>query len=322
MKWLHRVLSQFRSYRYFVEWTKTVYLPGFRPLPLHTVATFFFREIQQESLANKASSLAYSFMLALFPAAIFLFTLIPYIPISRFQDNLLRLIAVVMPNTTFIALKGTLLDIVKHQNGKLLSFGFASALYFAANGVYKLMQAFNKSSLTFETRNWLKRRYVSLLLTVLISIAFFLAISLMIAGQRVILFFQSKVFSHEHFWLTLIAFSRWIVVIAIFFTTVSILYRYGPAHKRRWKFSSPGSILATTLAVLTSLGFTFYINHFASYNKIYGSIGTLIVMMLWLYINSFIILIGFELNASIDLSKQSVRVEQPKFNAFKSKINA
>lgn len=321
MKWLHRFLYRFRSYRYFIEWTKTVYLPGFRPLPLHTVAVFFFRELQQESLANKASSLAYSFMLALFPATIFLFTLIPYIPVHHFQDNLLKLIAVVMPSNTFKALNGTLKDIIKHQNGSLLSVGFASALYFAANGVYKLMQAFNKSSLIVETRSWVKRRYVSLLLTVMISIAFLLAISLMIAGQRVLMFFQARLFSHEHFWVVLIAFSRWIVVIAIFYVTVSILYRYGPAHKHRWKFSSPGSILATSLAVVTSLGFTYYINHFASYNKIYGSIGTLIVMMLWLYINSFIILIGFELNASIDLSKQSVKVAKPKINTFRKKIN-
>ncbi len=318
MKWVHRFLSGFGCYRYFIEWTKTVYLPGFRPLPLHTVGGFFFHEIQQEAIVNKASSLAYSFMLALFPATIFLFTLIPYIPIPHFQDNLLKLISIIMPSNTFKALNGTLRDIIKHQNGKLLSFGFASALYFAANGVYKLMQAFNKSSLIVETRSWVKRRCVSLLLTVIISIGFILAISIMIAGQGVISFFQARLFSNGYFWVQLIAISRWIVVVLIFFITVSILYRYGPAHKRRWKFLSPGSILATALAVIISLGFTYYINHFSSYNKIYGSIGTLIVMMLWLYLNSFIILIGFELNASIDLSKQSVKIVQPKFNAFKA----
>ncbi|GAB2688941.1 YihY/virulence factor BrkB family protein [Mucilaginibacter koreensis] len=318
MKWVHRFLNHFAWYRYFVEWTKTVYLPGFRPLPLHTVSVFFFKEIQQESLANKASTLAFNFMLALFPATIFLFTLIPYIPISHFQDNLLQLLRVILPSNTYLALRGTLDDMVKHQNGKLLSFGFVSALYFAANGVYTLMRAFNKSSLITETRSWVKRRSISLLLTVMISFAFMLAISVLIAGLRLLKFFKSKVFSHGSFWAVLVTMSRWLVVIAIFYVTVSILYRYGPAHKRRWKFSSPGSILATTLAVITSLGFSYYINHFSSYNKIYGSIGTLIVMMLWLYLNSFIILIGFELNASIDLSKRSVKVERPKTNAFRA----
>jgi len=96
------------------------------------------------------------------------------------------------------------------------------------------------------------------------------------------------------------------------------LYRYGPAHKQKWKFLSPGSVLATGLAVLTSLGFTFYINNFSSYNKIYGSIGTLIVIMIWLYLNSLIILIGFELNASIELCKRSIKIVKPKFNTFRT----
>ncbi len=117
---------------------------------------------------------------------------------------------------------------------------------------------------------------------------------------------------------TPIALLKWIMIIVIFFVTVSLLYRYGPAHKQRWKFLSPGSVMATGLAVLTSLGFTFYINNFSSYNKIYGSIGTLIVIMIWLYLNSLIILIGFELNASIELGKRSIKIVEPRFNSFRS----
>jgi membrane protein len=97
-----------------------------------------------------------------------------------------------------------------------------------------------------------------------------------------------------------------------------LLYRYGPANKQRWNFLSPGSILATTLAVLTSIGFSYYINNFASYNKVYGSIGTLIVVMIWLYLNSLIILVGYELNASIELSKRSIKIVKPKFNSFRT----
>jgi membrane protein len=96
-----------------------------------------------------------------------------------------------------------------------------------------------------------------------------------------------------------------------------LLYRYGPANKEKWKFFSTGSIMATALAVLTSMGFSFYINNFASYNKIYGSIGTLVILMLWLYLNSLIVLIGFELNASIDYSKRNIKVAKPMFNSFR-----
>jgi membrane protein len=318
MDWLHRLLLKTSLYRAFLEWTKSVILPGFRPLPLYTIGVFFIGELKKSSLINRASSLAYNFMLAFFPATIFLFTLIPFVPIDNFQETLLKLIGVILPSNAYLAFKSTMEDIIKNQNGKLLSFGFASALYFASNGVYNLMQAFNKSSLILESRTWLKRRMVSIALTIVISFSLLLAISILIAGQALLSFLKSHLFSTWPFWLWLIALVRWTIVVMIFFVVVSILYRYGPAHKRRWKFSSPGSILATALAVLTSLGFSYYINHFSSYNKIYGSIGTLIVMMIWLYLNSLIVLIGFELNASVDLSKRSIKIVKPKTNTFRS----
>jgi len=318
MEWLHRYLLRLTYYRQFISWTKVVILPGFDPLPLYTVTVFFLQELKQGSLVNKASSLAYSFMLALFPATIFLFTLIPYVPVPHFQENLLNLMAVILPINAYSALQATLVDIIKNQNGKLLSFGFLSALYFAANGVYKLMQAFNKSSLIIERRTWLKRRIVALTLTVVISFSLFIAIAILIVGQAIVNRLQEAVDSHAKFWPYVIALTRWIIVVVIFFVTVALLYRYGPAHKkRRWKLISPGAVLATALAVLTSLGFSYYINHFSRYNKIYGSIGTLIVVMIWLYLNSLIILIGFELNASIDLSRRKIRIIRPRHNTFR-----
>ncbi|RYE18070.1 MAG: YihY/virulence factor BrkB family protein, partial [Sphingobacteriaceae bacterium] len=250
---------------------------------------------------------------------IFLFTLIPYIPIKHFQDKLLSVLATVMPNNAFLAFQGTIVDIIKNQNSKLLSFGFLSAVFFATNGVSNLMAAFNKSALTKETRSWIHRRWIALILTLLIVFAFILGISFMILGQTIITFAKHQVHGSGTLWIFLITVTRWMMVILLFFVTVSILYRYAPAHHQKWKFSSTGSILATILAVLTSLGFSYYINHFSSYNKVYGSIGTLIVTMIWLYLNSLIILLGFELNASIDLSKKSIKIVQPSFNMLKPK---
>ena len=166
MEWLHRQLLHLRLYSSFIEWTKSCVLPGFSPLPLYTVATFFFREIGKDTLVNKSSSLAYSFMLAIFPGIIFLFTLIPFIPIHGFQDQLLSLIELVLPHNAYDAFESTLNDIVKNQNTGLLSFGFLSAIFFATNGVKNLMKAFNKSSLIIETRGWIKQRLIALALTV------------------------------------------------------------------------------------------------------------------------------------------------------------
>jgi membrane protein len=319
MKWAHRFLLQFKFYQFLTDWAKTVYIPGFRPLPLYTVVVFFILEINKTSLSNRAAALAYNFMLALFPAIIFLFTLIAYIPIKNFQDNLLSLFALIMPTNAYLAFKNTIEDIIKHQNGKLLSIGFLTALYFATNGVSNLMQAFNKSSLILETRTWLKRRLIALSLTIMISISLLIAIVIMTAGQSVIHFIQRELDSNAQFWFWLIALTRWVIIFVIFFTSICILYRYGPSNKRKWKFINPGSILATSLAILTSIGFTYYTNNFSSYNTVYGAIGTLIVVMIYLYLNSMILLIGFELNASVDLSKRTIRISKPRFNTFRTK---
>ncbi len=318
MIWIHNILLRFKPYYLFIEWTKILILPGFSPLPLYTVATFFFQEIGKDELINKASSLSYNFMLAIFPAIIFLFTLIPYIPIDNFQNQLLSLIALILPAEAYIAVRSTLVDIVSNQNSKLLSFGFLLALIFSTNGVHTLMEAFNKSSLISETRSWLKQRFVALYLTVLISFALILGLIIMTIGEYIFGVLKSELIFKDSFWIYVINIVRWLILIIIYFVTISLLYRYGPVHAKKWKFFSAGSWMATILAVLTFWGFSFYINNFGNYNKLYGSIGTLIVLMIWLYLNSLIILVGFELNASIDLSKRSIKIIKPKFNSFKS----
>lgn len=318
MIWLHKLLLRFKPYFLFIEWTKVMVLPGFSPLPIYTVASFFFQEIGKDELINKASSLAYNFMLAIFPAILFLFTLIPYIPIEHFQDQLMSLIALVLPIEAYIAVKSTLVDIVSNQNSKLLSFGFAFALIFATNGVHTLMQAFNKSSLIIETRPWFKQRLVALYLTLLISFALIFGLVIMTIGEYIFSVLKSELRFKDSFWIYILNMARWFILIILYFVTIAIMYRYGPANAKKWKFFSAGSWMATILAVITFWGFSYYINNFGNYNKLYGSIGTLIVLMIWLYLNSLIILVGFELNASIDLSKRSIKIVKPSFNSFKN----
>lgn len=320
MIWLHKILCKLRPYRLLIEWTKVIILPGFSPLPLYTVATFFFQEISKDSLVNKASSLAYNFMLAIFPGIIFLFTLIPYIPINGFQDQLMELISLILPGNAYLAVESTLEDIIKIQNSSLLSFGFFASLFFATNGIHTLMQTFNKSSLIIESRSWLRQRLVALTLTLLMVSALVLGLIIIIAGEYVFTYLQSELSFKDSFWVYVVDTARWLTLTLIYFITISMLYRYGPATPKKWQFFSAGSWLATILAVLTFWGFSFYIQNFGNYNKVYGSIGTLIVIMIWLYLNSLIILIGFELNASIDLSKRSIKIVKPNFNSFKAPV--
>ncbi|SEK93727.1 YihY/virulence factor BrkB family protein [Parapedobacter koreensis] len=319
MSWAHRILLKFQPYCHFVEWTKSVVLPGFGSLPLYTVATFFFQEIARESILNKASSLAYNFMLAIFPGIIFLFTLIPYIPIANFQQQLLDFMEVIMPENAFLAVESTLEDIVKNQNSGLLSVGFILATFFATNGVSSLMLAFNKASLLIESRSWGHQRLAAIGLTLMIIIALTVGMTIFTVAGYVIGYLRETIAFNAAFWRFVITASRWLILFGIYFFTVSILYKFGPASSRKWKLFSPGAMLATILAILTFSGFAFYINNFNAYNKIYGSIGTLIVIMIWLYLNSLILLVGFELNASIALSKQSIKIVRPrKLNSFKT----
>jgi membrane protein len=318
MKWLHKQLLGIKPYSNFINWTKVCVLPGFSPLPIYTVATFFFKEIGKDTLVNKASSLAYNFMLAIFPGIIFLFTLIPYIPKRiGFQDQLMTLIALVLPNNAYNAFEDTLTEIVKIQNGSLLSLGFFLSLFFATNGIHNLMKAFNKSSLVVETRTWVKQRLIAVLLTITIVFSIIICIAAMAIGELLLNYINTELHLKVNLAVYAIQLTRWALLGLLYFITISILYRYGPAHTKKWKLFSAGSWLATILAFLTIWGFSFYINHFSQYNKIYGSIGTLIVIMIWLYLNSLILLLGFELNASVDLSKRSVKIIRTNFNLFK-----
>jgi membrane protein len=140
----------------------------------------------------------------------------------------------------------------------------------------------------------------------------------MTIGEYVLNILKSEFGFEETFWIYILNLARWSIIIVLYFVTIALLFRYGPAHSKKWKFFSAGSWMSTILAILTFWGFSFYINNFGNYNKIYGSIGTLLVLMIWLYLNSLIILVGFELNASIDLSKRSIKIVKPVYNRFKN----
>src|SRR5690606_11146882 len=170
-----------------------------------------------------------------------------------------------------------------------------------------------------ENRGWVKQRIVAIGLAVMIIFALTVGMTILTISSYVYTYFQSLLDITDNFWINLFMVTRWFILAAIYFFTVSILYKFGPSSSNKWKFFSPGATLATILAILTFLGFPCYINHFNAYNRLYGSIGTLIIIMIWLYLNSLILLIGFELNASIKLSKRSIKIVKPRFNSFKRK---
>lgn len=290
-----------RSKRYLrlLEVLKKVYIRK-RSISVYDIIVVFIEKVRNDEIFERANSVAFNFTLAIFPAIIFLFTLIPYIPYPPELDvKILRFLQDVMPYSLYDAAASTIEDIVSKPRGGLLSFGFILALYLATNGMSSLMQAFNKCYRTVERRSFLKTRLIATILTFTLAFVLFLAVLLLIIGQFFITALQSYIFL-EDFVVYLIVVLRFVVVFIIFLTGISCIYYLAPAVHDRWRFFSFGSFIATLLSLAVSYGFSFYINNFATYNKLYGSIGALIAIMIWLFILSVVLLIGFEINASID----------------------
>ncbi len=293
---------------------KKVTFPGFDGMALYDVMVFFWRSIVDGALSTRASAIAFSFFMGLFPAIIFLFTLIPYIPIDNFQNELFLLIKDILPANAFMAIEETVMDILTQQRGDLLSLGFFMALIFSTNGFASMMVAFDASLHSFERRTWFGQRLIALLLLVILSVLITAAIALITSGQHLINFLAANGFLKDHFTFYVLSVGKWIIILILFFMANSFLYYLAPAKKTKWRFISAGGTLSTVLCIITFIGFSYYINNFGQYNKLYGSIGTLLVIMLLMYLLSMILLIGFELNASI---KEAVKYSRKEINKNK-----
>ncbi|PCI99602.1 MAG: ribonuclease BN [Flavobacteriales bacterium] len=285
--------------------SKRLIIPGFDNLPLYDVVCFFIEGIQKNSLTTRASSLAFRFFLALFPFIIFLFSLIPYIPIANFKIQLFELIKGMLPGDAYEMASSTIEDLMTNRNEGLLSFGFIFAFYLASNGVNSMVIAFNETSHSSKKTSFIKTRLSSILLLFIIVFLMIIAIGLIVFSAYITNYLTSNDYITHNYIIYLLKAAKFIILLLVFFTGISSIYYFGNTRSNKFRFISAGSTLATLLSILLSSGFAFYVNNFATYNKVYGSIGTLMVIMLWLYFNSLVLLIGFELNASINHAKES-----------------
>lgn len=283
--------------------SKRVFIPGFDGLPIYDVIRFFVTGILKNSLTTRASSLAFRFFLALFPSIIFLFALIPYIPIDNFQEQLLEVIKNILPKNAYELSSSTISELITNKSNSLLSFGFLFAFYLASNGVNSMIIAFNDSYHSSKKGSFIKTRLRSLLILIILTTLMIAAIGLIVFSEVTLDFLMAKGYLNN-FSIYAVKIAKFIVLLLIFFLCISSIYYFGNVRHNKFRFISAGSTLATLLSILLSTGFAYYVNNFATYNKVYGSIGTLIVVMLWLYFNSLVLLIGFELNASIGHARE------------------
>ena len=282
-------------------------------LTLYEVVKVFIDKVTKDDVMERANGVAFNFTLSIFPAVIFLFTLIPYIhewvpEVSK--TGILGFLKDVMPVSMFVTVESTLEDILGNTRGGLLTFGAIFSLYLATNGMMSLMKAFNSVYKTTEKRSYIKMRVVATALTILLAVALILASILLVAGNIALnMINEISWLDIEAYQVYIFFFIRFLVLYIIFFLCISFIYYFGPAVHYNWRFFSLGSIIATTLCILFTYGFSFYISNFGTYNKLYGSLGVLIALMIWQEVLSIVLLVGYEINASIHQAYRMIGVD-------------
>lgn len=266
-----------------------------------------FINIKNDDILHHSQSMAFSFTLAVFPAIIFLFSLLPYIPIPQFQENIMELLGEL---SMLEQVQHTVSDIISRPRGDLLSFSMIMSLFLATNGMVELSQTFNKIYRTVENRSYFKTRLVATLLTTGMGVVIFIAVILLIVGEFILDFLIDNDILTQDIMLFGIVSLRFTVLLLLFLFAISFIYFFAPALHNRWKFISIGSVFASIVSLLISYIFSIYINNFGTYNKLYGSIGAMIALMIWIYFISVILLIGFEVNASIDQAINQLQEEE------------
>jgi membrane protein len=310
--------------------TKQIKLKRYGNLSLYRFLNIFFFNIQDDEIMDRANGVSYNLILAIFPAIIFLFTLIPYITVyypEINRESIMQFMGEMMPPSMYDVASSTVLDIISNQRGGLLTFGFVFALFLATNGMLALMRAFNACYKTVDKRNVWRMRLTATGLTILLSFVLFLAIVLLVVGQIVINYVTTHLqdFSNlnlSDFTIYLLLFLRFAVIFIVFFFAISFIYYFGPAVHYNWRFFSIGSWLATLGCLGISYGFSYYVTNFGSYNKVYGSIGALIALMIWIQLLTVVLLFGYEINASLHYGMKVQEIEKYKKQKTKKEIGS
>jgi membrane protein len=288
-------------------------LPGFGGARLNDVLVFFFRGLFKGVISYRAAAIAFNFFLSLIPFVLFLFTLIPFMTNNHYQVYLLDLISAVIPSNIFQMVKSTLAEVISRPNQGLLSVVFFTAIYFATNGVNAIIEGFNQSYHQPETRSWWRQKLVAFFLMLILAVLTFVSFTLLGFGEYLIRVLIIRQMITSQLSILFLQLLRWSIILFTTMFSVSLLFYFGQLKTLKsikYMFFSAGSISATALLMAGSLMLKFYFENFSRYNLLYGSLGSLIILMVWVYYNSIMILVGFELDYSIKISLEYKILEQ------------
>jgi len=317
MKYVTRKrILQYTKARAGRNWLKKIKFKSYGGLSLYKFIKIFFHNVDEDEILDRSNGVAFNFIMAIFPAIIFFFTLIPYIsvyfPIVS-QDTIMEFIGDVLPPSMYDQISSTIIDIINNQRGGLLTFGFLFAVYLATSGMLALMRAFNSCYRTIEKRSVFRMRFTAFALTVMLAAALFIAVTLLVAGQIAIDYVtinaQKLNINLSDYTIYFLFTLRFLVIFILFFIVISCIYYFGPSVHYNWSFFSVGSTLATFAGLGISYGFSYYITNFGTYNKIYGSIGALIALMIWIQMLTIVLLFGYEVNASLHYGRKLQAVQ-------------
>lgn len=295
-------LSKIPIVKHLVALGKKITFSTLEGLSLYDIIELYVLGILKGAFSYRASAVAFSFFMALFPFALFILNLIPYIPIENFQDDFLFFVEKGVPPNTFEAIELILRDIMNTSYKSLLSSGFILSIFLMTNGVNAMLGGFEMSTHITITRGFFRQYFIALAISIALSLILIITVASIVIFEVIIqkIKLQGFISNDVH----LIEWGRYLFVILMILITTSILYKFGTKETKNISFISYGAAFTTMLIVLTSYIFGIYVERFARYNELYGSIGTLLVLMFYIWINCMVLLLGFELNATINKLKR------------------
>lgn len=287
--------------RNLVRFTQRIKLPWLEGLSLYELLKLYFLGIVEGAFSYRAGAIAFSFFMALFPFALFILNLIPFIPIEGFQEDFLEFVEQGVPPNTFDAIRNIIDDILNNSYQGLLSWGFILSIFLMSNGINAILGGFESSYHITITRSFIKQYLISVVMSLLLSLILIVTVAAIIIAEVLILKIELRQFIGDS---SLIQITSFGFVVLMILVTTSLLFKFGTRQTRQVPFISIGSVFTTLLIILSSYIFGIYVLKFAKYNELYGSIGTLLILMFYIWINCMILLLGFELNATINKFKR------------------
>lgn len=285
---------------------KKIVLPGFEGMSLYEGTKFTLEAFMRSDIATKSASISFRLFIALFPTVILILSLVPYIPIDDFQENLIGQLFSILPDTAYQFISGTVEDLVMKKHTAVLSIGFILTLYYASNMINAILNTLSSSYQIEVKRNPIKQRLISFILMIAISVLMLSGFAIIFFGEAYLDFVVSDWEDMGDFAKVAISIVKYIAVILLFIIAISTLYNVALIERKKWKIISSGASLATLGIILASLGFSYFVNNFGAYNKLYGSIGSLIVFLISINVSSTILIVGFELYAKTNNKNRAI----------------